>query len=88
MMEFIDHDIVVEDSGLLFRACISGAALKALWCPAAGPIEAEALIADHRSRLEEAAIRKHRAGLVDCGDRVKITAADLGDWTKIRAARC
>lgn len=87
-MDFIDHDLVIEDNGLLFRACISGSALKSLWCPTRGLVEAEVLIADNRSRLEEVAIRKYRAGLVDCGDRVTITAADLGGPTKMERARC
>lgn len=86
-MEFNDHDLVVEDNGLLFRACISGSALNTLWRPTMGTIEAEVLIADNRPRLEEVAIRKHRTGLIGCADRVTITATDLGDWTKMERAQ-
>jgi hypothetical protein len=86
-MDFNDHDLVVEDNGLLFRACISGSALNTLWRPTMGAIEAEVLIADNRPWLEEVAIRKHRTGLVGCAGRVTITATDVDDWMKMEPAQ-
>ena len=61
-MHLQDHDIVVEDEGVLFRACVTAAALDALQRRAGRPQPAEALIADHRAKLEQLAIAGFRAG--------------------------
>lgn len=84
-MDFGDHDIVVDDAGLLFPVCVSGGALKALWSMGTRPLDAETLIASHREWLEEIAIRKRRAGLSGCCGRVIIASTDLGD---LRPPKC
>lgn len=61
-MHLQDHDIVVEDEGILFRACVTAAALDALQRRAGCRQLAEVLIADNREELERLAITAFRAG--------------------------
>ncbi len=65
-MHLQDHDIVVEDEGILFRACVTAAALDVLGRRGAREQPAEALIADNRAGLERIAIAAFRAG--DAGE--------------------
>lgn len=60
-MHFQDHDIVVEDRGLLFRACITAAALALLERGGQRDQPAEVLIADNRADLERIAVAAFRA---------------------------
>ena len=64
-MHLQDHDIVVEDKGILFRACVTAAALDALQRRAGCRQPAEVLIADNREELERLAIAGFRAGCSD-----------------------
>lgn len=77
-MPFQDHDIVVEDGGVLFRACVTAAALEALQRRAGTPLAAEALIADNRLELEGLAIAGFRSGRSDADAApVSIDADDV-----------
>lgn len=64
-MHLQDHDIVVEDKGILFRACVTAAALDALQRRVGYRQPAEVLIADNREELERLAIARFRAGCAD-----------------------
>lgn len=77
-MHLQDHDIVVEDEGILFRACVTAAALDALQRRAGCTQPAEVLIANNREELERLAIAGFRAGRGDTDAApIAIDRADL-----------